>query len=368
MGKNIESVYDIDYCRILFENAPIGIQIAELLYDDQDIPVDFLLLDLNNIAAELIGFPKEKIIGNRITDFFPSIESEWFLKYGEVMKDGTTVKYEIISKLIGSWLEVIIVPLGHKNKFAILVIDITEKKKVEEELKWIDKNKNEFIDTLSHELRNPIATIAAGIELLRIKEDDISTLNIIGTLKRQTEYLSKLVNDLLDLTRIAQKKIVLNKEQVNLNDILFNAIEDMLPHFEEKGIELVLDICVDPNYVYVDTFRITQCLGNILRNALKFTAENGTVRISLKSEGKNAVIDIEDNGIGIDLKMLKKIFDPYVQGSNGSSQNKGLGIGLSLVKEFLEMHGGDICASSLGPGKGALFKLRLPIVEEELQL
>ena len=158
----------------------------------------------------------------------------------------------------------------------------------------------------------------------------------------------------------------MKKEPVNLNDIARDAIEDRKSQFEEKNIKLLEDICEQPIVVNADSLRITQCVGNILGNALKFTGENGTVDISLSVEGENAVIRVQDNGIGISPEMLTTIFEPFKQDSNpyNSYYNKGLGLGLYIVKEYLEMHNGTVSASSPGVGKGSTFTMKLPIVEK----
>ncbi|HCS75775.1 MAG TPA: hypothetical protein DIW17_18125, partial [Clostridiales bacterium] len=163
-----------------------------------------------------------------------------------------------------------------------------------------------------------------------------------------------------------QNKVIMKKEPVNLNDIARDAIEDRKSQFEEKNIKLLEDICEQPIVVNADSLRITQCVGNILGNALKFTGENGTVDISLSVEGENAVIRVQDNGIGISPEMLTTIFEPFKQDSNpyNSYYNKGLGLGLYIVKEYLEMHNGTVSASSPGVGKGSTFTMKLPIVEK----
>ncbi|MFA5528635.1 MAG: HAMP domain-containing sensor histidine kinase [Peptostreptococcales bacterium] len=249
------------------------------------------------------------------------------------------------------------------------VQDLCERSKEEArayiaELEKKDKNKDEFISILSHELRNPIAAIKGGIELLELVNKNRETLKIIMILKRQVEQLSKLVDGLLDMTQITQNKIILNKAIVNLNKIVNDAIVDIRPQYEEKGIKLLKSICKHSIFVNVDAMRIAHCIGNILRNALKYTHQDGTVSISLDIEGEKAVIKIQDNGIGISSEMLLRIFEPYEQAIDNSSNslNKGLGLGLFIVKNIIEMHDGDVSASSPGLTKGSLFTMRLPIL------
>ena len=180
---------------------------------------------------------------------------------------------------------------GNYNGTLSAFKDITEQKLAKEklvegekkalklvaELEEVDRNKNEFLSILSHELRNPLAAIKGGIKILELKAKDEEVLKITEILNRQTDHLSNLVNDLLDITRINKNKLILNKEQVKLNNIVINVITDMELQFSNKKIKLYENICKEELYVEADPVRITQCIGNVLGNALKFTNENGNV-------------------------------------------------------------------------------------------
>ncbi len=394
MNINSEATNNSDYYKIMLDNIPTSLQICQLLYDDQGVPNDYVFLDVNSIFAEIMGLDKDEIIGKKNTDFYSDTESEYFIKYGEIVKNGKAEIFEMRSRPCSSWHSVLAVALGKQGKFAIIGSDITKRKKMEEaqktaeeekqtflvellqsekkalalvsELKKADKNKDEFISVLSHELRNPLATITGGITLLKIRNENDKNKETIKILERQVEYLSKLVDGLLDITRISQNKIVLKKERVSLNTIVKESIEDMKVQFEEKNIELLEDLFTGPVLVNVDPLRITQCINNILKNSLKFTGENGRVSISLKIEEKNAVISIEDSGIGISHEALSSIFEPFKQDPNPlkGMYNNGLGLGLSIVKNYMEIHGGTISVSSPGIGKGSTFTMRLPIFEK----
>ena len=341
--------------------------------------------EANEGTAKMLGYSQEELIGRFWGDF---VDNEWLdqgHKEWEARKTGASNRYEMkLKKKDGStiWARVSGSSLQdeHREYAGTLVAftDITEQKAVQDELrrsqenalelvselKEANENKDEFISMLSHELRNPLATITGGVELLELTNTNKETLDVIRILKRQTAYLSGLVDDLLDITRITRKKVVLHREILNLHTTVCDAIEDMKPQFEEKGIELVQDMCAEPIVVNADALRITQCVVNVLGNALKFTQKNGIVSVSLLTEGKMAVIKIQDNGMGICPGLLPTIFEPFRQELNPDNNyhNRGLGLGLSIVKDYLEMHGGDVAASSPGLGKGSLFTMRIPIL------
>ena len=178
--------------------------------------------------------------------------------------------------------------------------------------------------------------------------------------------MCKLVDDLLDLTRINQNKIKLKKCIILLNEIVIQAAEVIQSAFDKKGVQLKQAVQPKPLFVYADQVRITQCIGNILYNALKFTQKDGSVLLSLNHERNNAVITVQDNGIGISPELIEDLFKPFVQGDNSlhRQNSNGLGLGLSIVKGIVEMHGGSVTANSEGLGKGATFSICIPIIAE----
>lgn len=234
------------------------------------------------------------------------------------------------------------------------------------ELEEGDRNKNLFLSVLSHELRNPLATIVAGLSLIDITDDREQVANAREIIRRQTHQLCKLVDDLLELTRITQKKIELKRETVNLNEIVRHAVNDAGRMFREKNLQLCMEMPEEPILLHADPVRLTQCISNYLSNACKFTPENGTVWISAGTEQNNAVISVWDNGIGISPDLLGRLFTPFIQADHSlaRSGNNGLGLGLSIVKAIVELHGGTVTVSSPGLGKGALFTMKLPVSEK----
>ena len=265
---------------------------------------------------------------------------------------------------------------GEPTHIVITGRDITERKRMEQELREskkhahnlikeleeADKNKDRFISVLSHELRNPLAAIHAGVQMLDITQDINHTTKAKEVIKRQTGKLCRLVDDLLELTRITQNKINLKKGNINLNETVKNTVGDITPGYKEKGVGLETKIQTGPIFLNADPVRIAQTIENILTNALKFTQENGTVRLTLKKERNCAVINIKDNGIGISPEILPYLFTPFTQADDTLDRsNGGLGLGLSIVKGIVDLHGGTVDAYSDGLGKGSTFTIRLPI-------
>ncbi|MEL7609463.1 MAG: PAS domain S-box protein [Bacillota bacterium] len=236
------------------------------------------------------------------------------------------------------------------------------------ELEKADKNKNEFISVLSHELRNPLAAISAGIQLLDVAKDKNQTGRAKEIMKRQTNQLCRLVDDLLDLTRINRNKIRLKKETINLNGIVKGAVEDIGPAYGKKGVKLCTRIQTKPISLDADPVRIAQMIENILYNALKFTQANGVVRLTLKTEKNDAVISVKDNGKGISPEIMPQLFTPFTQAEHTLDRSSGgLGLGLSIVKGIVDLHGGDVSAYSEGREKGSTFTIRLPMIAGDHQ-
>jgi PAS domain S-box-containing protein len=251
--------------------------------------------------------------------------------------------------------------------------DITERKKMElelknttEELKKADNAKNEFLNALSHELRNPLATIVAGLSLLDLSDDKKQKIQVQEIIQRQINQLCHLVDDLLDLTRITRNKIELKKERIDLKKLALATLEDHRMLFEKKEIALESEITEDILLLDADPVRIQQLIENLLHNAMKFTNAGGTVKLSLLQEKKDVVIHIADNGIGIKPELLPRIFQPFIQADHTlDRRNGGLGLGLSIVKGIAELHGGRVNVYSDGLGKGAQFSIYLPLFTED---
>ncbi|MEL7608957.1 MAG: ATP-binding protein [Bacillota bacterium] len=363
--------------RALFDSIDEGFSIIEVLFDGNDRPLDYRFLEVNGSFERQTGLADA--VGRSIRDIAPDNEQHWFDIYGRIALTGEPARFQSPAKALGRFYDVYAFRVGQpeQRRVAILFNDITATRQAEEalresekkalalvdELEKADRNKNDFISVLSHELRNPLAAIVAGLSILEIPAGQTQKEKAMGIMKRQIRQLCKLVDDLLDLTRITQNKIRLKQEDILLNEIVTNAVEDIRPEFEKKGVRIFGQIKADPIVVSADPVRLTQCIGNILYNALKFTQAGGSVWVSLRTEGNEAAVCVRDNGIGMDPEMLAGLFLPFVQADQSLDRHNslGLGLGLAIVKGIVEMHGGRVLAGSDGLGKGSSFTIRLPI-------
>lgn len=228
-----------------------------------------------------------------------------------------------------------------------------------------DEQKNNFISTLSHELRNPLAAISMGLSLMDHvspgSEEDIRARDVI---KRQTSQLTMLVNDLLEVTRVNNNKIQLRKEEIEINRIVKDTLEEFHYQFMEKGVAIEGHYYVDSIYIKADPVRIKQVIGNLLFNSLKFTDKGGIVKLKASKDLDNSevVIRVSDTGIGLDPELQEELFDTFIQADNSLGRvYGGLGLGLSIVKGIIDLHNGSIVARSEGLGKGTKFIIRLPL-------
>ena len=229
------------------------------------------------------------------------------------------------------------------------------------ELEDANKNKNAFLSTLSHELRNPLAAISVGLDLVEAVENKDEAAGTIQIMKRQMKQLRHLVDDLLDLTRISNNRVQLKRENVELNQLARSAMEEVQLLFDQNKIKLRF-IANDADVLLcADPVRVKQIICNLLHNAQKFTDENGEVALAVTKEAQEAVIRVSDNGIGIHPKVLPQLFKPFAQAESSLGRSGGLGLGLSIVKSIAELHGGTVSAHSEGLGKGSQFIIRLPL-------
>ena len=232
-----------------------------------------------------------------------------------------------------------------------------------EELHQINRYKDDFLGVLSHEIRNPLASIMLCLSLLnRAEPGGEQAQKAREIMERQAAQLSRLVDDLLDVTRINRNKIVLQKEQVELNALVLRTVEDYRAMFQEKGIYLHVRPAPQLLFVEADPARLSQVVGNLLHNAAKFTDKGGWVRVKVSKDilQQGAVICVTDSGIGMKKEMLPRLFQSFMQ-ADASLHGGGLGLGLALVKGLTELHGGKVSAYSDGPGKGSSFKIFLPL-------
>jgi PAS domain S-box-containing protein len=230
------------------------------------------------------------------------------------------------------------------------------------ELREADRRKDEFLATLAHELRNPLATVRNALYVLQLPgADAASAARAREMMGRQVEQLVRLVDDLLDVSRVMHGRVALRRERVDLATVLTRAVETARSAIDAAGHELTVALPAEPVWVDADVVRLTQVVGNLLHNAAKYTERGGRIALGAGREGDEAVIRVRDTGIGIRPDMLSRIFDLFVQTDRAADRSQGgLGIGLTLVRRLVEMHGGSVRAHSDGPGTGSEFVVRLP--------
>ncbi len=244
--------------------------------------------------------------------------------------------------------------------------DLIERLRFEQALKEADRRKDEFLATLAHELRNPLAPIRNAVQIFRAKGSPVPELQWArDVIDRQVEQMTRLVDDLLDVSRITRGKIELRKQWVELATVVGSAVEGSRPLIEKWGHELTVTLPSEPVYLNADPTRLAQVLLNLLNNAAKYTEQGGRIWLTAKREGEHVVIRVKDTGIGIIKEMLPRIFQMFTQVDQSLERSQGgLGIGLTLVQSLIEMHGGSVEAHSDGPGKGSEFVVRLAVATQ----
>jgi len=246
-----------------------------------------------------------------------------------------------------------------------VIVDLTERRHAEMALREADRRKDEFLATLSHELRNPLAPIRAALEVMRLGRADPALLEKArATMERQLHQLVRLTDDLLDVSRITQDKVELKREHIDVRMVIQSAVEAMRPLVTDRGHSLRLDLPAEPLYVDADFTRVAQAFSNLLSNAAKYTNRGGSINVAASEHEGTAVVRVHDTGIGVPREMLSRIFDMFTQLQEDRDRSTtGLGVGLSLARRLVELHGGVIEAHSEGRGQGSEFVIRLPLAQ-----
>ncbi len=338
----------------------------------KDVQGRYLLA--NRSYLRLFDTTNDELIGITDYDRFPAEEADAFRANDEkVIETGGAQEFEetgVFDGEVRTYLSVKF-PLRdeHDRVYAICGIstDITEQKRQQQQLLEIDRRKDEFLAMLAHELRNPLAPIANAIQLLSLPETDADaddTAFAIGVIDRQLKHLTHLVDDLLDIARINTGRIRLRQDVLELGGLVRQAVEDARPRLTSRRLEYSVSTPEERLWVVGDAYRIVQVVDNLLDNAAKYTPPAGAVRVDLRQEAVEAVLTVEDTGIGIESEDLTRIFDLFAQAEVGLAHaGGGLGLGLNLVKRLVAKHGGSVSARSAGPGAGSTFAVRLPLTE-----
>ena len=342
-----------------FENATEGLH---------KVGADGMILWANKADHELLGYSKEEYVGHHIAEFHADADVIadilQKLKCGEVLvnfparlrcKDGA-IKHVLISS--NACFE--------DGEFAYtrcFTRDVTQQCHAEKALLEADRRKDQFLATLSHELRNPLAPIRNSLELLDRGPTDASTMReTTSVIRRQMAQLSRLVDDLLDISRITRDKLELRQQKVDLESIISNAVEASRPGIDAAGHRLQIVLPEEPVHLNADAARLAQVFSNLLNNAAKYTPAGGLIQLEARLDRREVVVSVRDNGVGIACDALAYVFDMFRQVDESLERSQGgLGIGLTLARRLVEMHGGTVNAQSEGTGKGSEFTVRLPL-------
>lgn len=230
-------------------------------------------------------------------------------------------------------------------------------------LQLADRRKNAFLGMVGHELRNPIMAFGAGLHLLQRRADGEAAEQVRQRMDLQVSHMTRLIEDLLDVARIDQGKIVLRAERMNLADAVALAVELSRPQIEARNHQLTIDLPEAPIWLHADQARIAQVVSNLLSNAAKYTPPGGAIRLRVRREGRQVAIEVADTGVGIPAEMQAQVFELFAQLDSGQGQSDGLGIGLALVRQLVTLHGGEIALKESVVGKGSTFLVLLPCAD-----
>jgi signal transduction histidine kinase/CheY-like chemotaxis protein len=244
-----------------------------------------------------------------------------------------------------------------------VLVDIRDRKEAENKLLQANRAKNEFLAMLAHELRNPLAPMQNALRVMRIAPADTAAIDHArGVLERQMHHLGRVVDDLIDVSRITRNRLELRTERVDLGTIINQALETSRPLTDAMAHHLTVILPPDPIYLQADAVRLAQVFTNLVRNAAKYTEPKGEIRVAVERQGSDAVVSVRDNGMGIDARDLAIVFEMFTRADGARRTQGGLGIGLTLARRLVELHGGRIEARSDGLGHGSEFVVRLPII------
>ena len=353
---------------------------AELTFVTDNAPVmlahcdrDSRYIFVNRAYTERLGKRVDEVIGRRIDEVVGQAAYAAVEPYIRRVLAGEAVEFEIevpYETLRTRFMHYIYVPdrdesSGVVHGLVAAISDITDRRRLEDQLRDADRRKDEFLAVLAHELRNPLAPMKNAVHFLNLKSPREPALqNALQIVERQVSHMARLVDDLLEISRITGGRIRLQREPLNLTLVVTNAVEACRPAIDDARQILSLSISDEPLYVEGDVVRLSQVVTNLLNNANKYTPAEGRIAIAVRRDKEHALVSISDTGIGISPDMRERIFEMFVQVESAHEHSRGgLGVGLTLAKRLVELHGGRIDLESEGEHRGSTFTICLPLLE-----
>jgi PAS domain S-box-containing protein len=340
------------------------------------LALDGTVVEANRLCLDACGFTRDEVIGK------PFWECGWWNRSADLMEmvrsaslqaaGGRPFRTEtnyFVADGTERVVDLILAPVTDEAGRILFVgatgTDVTDRQRMEDTLREQDRRKDEFLALLAHELRNPLAPLRNSLQVLRLADSDASALaQAREIMDRQLGYMVRLIDDLLDISRINRNNMELRRSRVLLADVVSAAVETSRPMIEVAGHQLTVSLPSEPVYLDADLTRLAQVFGNLLINSAKYTQRGGHIWLTAEQRGKDVFVSVRDNGIGIPAESLRTIFDMFSQVDRDIERAAGgLGIGLALVKGLVEMHGGTVTAESAGMGRGSTLTVRLPVLE-----
>ena len=342
------------------------------------LSLDGTVIEANRLCLDACGFTREEVLGR------PFWECGWWSRSPELMEMVQTATRQAAEGRLfrtetnyyvadGSQriVDLILAPVNDAEGRTLFVAatgtDVTDRRRMEDDLREQDRRKDEFLALLAHELRNPLAPLRNGLQVMRLANDDPAVVaRTRAMMERQLKHLVRMIDDLIDVSRINRNRLQLRRSRTLFADVLKSAIETARPTIETREHKLSVSLPPEPVWLDADLTRLAQAFDNLLSNSARYTPQGGQIWLEATRHGKDLLVTVRDNGIGIPAESLPLVFDMFSQVQRGiEGASGGLGIGLAIVKKLVEMHGGEVTAESAGLEKGSTFTVRLPILESD---